>query len=75
MILRCTKKLVDVMKPAGLAGNAPRTTVTSLVARELAREELPADTFGELETTTVALAKTADRSILGGAGRWLWSRT
>lgn len=107
VILRCTKKLLDVIKPAGLSGNAPSpddwyanllwldgrkcllltqaatlftifepdvraaalrdttTTVTSLIARELAREELPASTFGELETTTVALAKTADRSILG----------
>ena len=107
VILRCTKKLLDVIKPAVLAGNAPRpddwyanllwlesrkcllltqaatlftifepgirvaalrditTTVTSLIARELAREGLPAGTFGELETTTVALAKTADRSILG----------
>ena len=42
-----------------------RTTVTGLIARELAREGLPSDTFGELKTVTVALAKTADRTILG----------
>jgi hypothetical protein len=107
VILRCTKKLLEVLKPAGLAEGAPnpedwyanllpvggrkclllthaatlftvfepnvraaglrdtRTTVTSLVARELAREGLPANTFGELKTVAVALAKTADRTILG----------
>ncbi len=42
-----------------------RTAVTGLIARELAREGLPADTFGELETAAVTLAKTADRTILG----------
>jgi hypothetical protein len=107
VILRCTKKLLDVIKPAGLAEDAPgpedwytnllwldgrkclllthtatlftvfepdvraaglrdtRTAVTALIARELAREELPAVTFGELETAAVTLAKTADRTILG----------
>jgi hypothetical protein len=92
VILRCTKKLLDVIKPAGLAEDArspedwyanllwldgrkclllthvatlftvfesdvpaaglrdTRTTVTGLIARELAREGLPAGTFGELKT-------------------------
>ena len=105
MILRCTKKVLDVIKPAGLAGDAPspedwyanllwldgrkclllthaatlftvfepdvraaglrdtRTTVTGLIARELAREGLPPNTFGEIKTVTVA--KTANRAILG----------
>ena len=96
MILRCTKKVLDVIKPAGLAGDAPgpedwyanllwldgrkclllthaatlftifepdvraaglrdtRTTVTGLIARELAREGLPPNTFGEIKTVTVA---------------------
>lgn len=107
MILRCTRKLLDVIKPAGLAEDAPspedwyanllwldgrkclllthaatlftvfepdvraaglrdtRTTVTGLIAGELAREGLPAGTFGELKTAAVTLAKTADRTILG----------
>jgi hypothetical protein len=107
VILRCTKKLLDVVKPARLAEDAPnpedwyanllwvdgrkclllthaatlftvfepdvraaglrdtRTTVTGLIARELAREGLPANTFGELKTAAVTLAKTADRTILG----------
>ncbi len=107
MILRCTRKLLDLIRPAALAEDAPgpedwyanllwldgrkclllthaatlftvfepdvraaglrdtRTTVTGLIVRELAREGLPADTFGELATATVALAKTADRSVLG----------
>ncbi len=105
MILRCTKKLLDVIRPAGLAGDAPspedwyanllwldgrkclllthsatlftvfepdvraaglrdtKATVTGLIARELAREGLPANTFGEMKTVT--LAKTADRTVLG----------
>lgn len=96
---------MDIIKPAGLAGDAPspedwyanllwldgrkclllthaatlftvfepdvraaglrdtRTTVTGLIARELAREGLPANTFGEIKAVTVA--KTADRTILG----------
>lgn len=107
MILRCTKKLLDVIKPARMAWDAPApedwyanllwldgrkclllthaatlftvfepdvraaglrdtgTTVTGLIARELAREGLSAATFGELDAAVVAVAKTADRSILG----------
>jgi hypothetical protein len=107
VILRCTKKLLDVIKPAGLAEDAAspedwyanllwfdgrkclllthaatlftvfepdvraaglrdtKMTVTGLIARELAREGLPANTFGDLQTAVVTLAKTADRSILG----------
>ena len=99
--------MLDVIKPAGLAKDAPspedwyanllwldgrkclllthaatlftifepdvraatlrdtRTTVTCLIARELVREGLPADTFGELKTAAVTLAKTADRTVLG----------
>jgi hypothetical protein len=38
--------------------------VTAVIARELAREELPADTFGSLDPSGVVLAKTVDRSVL-----------
>ncbi len=44
---------------------ATRQLVTSLVGRELRREDLPAATFGDLEQPEVLLAKTADRSVLG----------
>ena len=107
MILRCTRKLLDVIKPAGLVEAVPDPedwygnllwldgrkclllthvatlftvfepdaraaglrqtgkTVTGLITRELAREGLPPDTFGELGSAAVWLAKTADRSVLG----------
>lgn len=44
---------------------ATRQLVTSLIGRELRREDLPAATFGDLEQQEVLLAKTADRSVLG----------
>jgi hypothetical protein len=107
VILRCTRKFLDVIKPWPLADQAPdgedwyanllwldgrkclllthaatlftvfepdvraaglRDTgrlVTGLIERELAREQLPADTFGPLEPATVVIAKTANRSVLG----------
>lgn len=107
MILRCTKKLLDVIKPGSLAESTPddddwyatllwldgrkclllthaatlfsvfepdiraaalRNTgrmVTDLIARELAREELSPTALGTLDPATVALAKTASRSITG----------
>lgn len=43
----------------------PGRLVTGLIKRELLREQLPPDTFGELEKAEVVLAKTADRSVLG----------
>jgi hypothetical protein len=107
VILRCTKKLLTVIKPRQLT-DCPadgedwyanllwlsgrkclllthsatlftvfeanvRTAdlrdhgrlVTSLISRELLREQLPADTFGNLDQASVILAKTADRSVLG----------
>ena len=45
---------------------ATRQLVTGLIGRELRREELPAGTFGDLGQQEVLLAKTADRSVLGG---------
>ena len=45
---------------------ATRQLVTGLTGRELRREELPAGTFGDLGQQEVLLAKTADRSVLGG---------
>ncbi len=107
MIVRCTRKLLAVIRPTRLAGGLPdgedwyanllwfsgrkclllthaatlftvfesdvraaglRDTgqmVTGLIRRELAREQLPEDTFGSLDPGEVALARTADRSVLG----------
>jgi hypothetical protein len=107
VILRCTKKLLDVIRPRQLAADAPdgedwyanllwldgrkclllthsatlfsvfesdvraaglRDTgrlVTSLIARELTREGLPSTTFGRLDPAALALAKTADRIVMG----------
>ncbi len=39
--------------------------VTGLIGRELAREGLPAATFGPLEAQELLVARTADRSVLG----------
>lgn len=39
--------------------------VTSLIERELAREGLPAATFGALGGQQLIVARTADRSVLG----------
>ena len=106
MIVRCTKKLLAVIRQARLADSPPdgedwypnllwfsgrkclllshaatlftifeldvraaglRDTgrlVTGLIRRELAREQLPEDTFGRLDPGQVAVAKTADRSVL-----------
>ena len=44
---------------------ATRRLVTELVERELRREGLPPDTFGNLRSQELILAKTADRSVLG----------
>jgi uncharacterized protein DUF6933 len=107
VILRCTRKLLDVIRPAQLAdapadgddwyANLLRTggrkclllthadtlftifepdvraaglrdtgrLVTGLITRELAREGLPAGTFGLLDPASVLVAKTASRVILG----------
>lgn len=40
-------------------------TPTGLIRRELAREGLPAATFGPLDTQELIVAKTADRRVLG----------
>jgi hypothetical protein len=107
VILRCTKKILDVIKPNELASNQPHgedwygnllwldgrkclllthadtlftifdpdvragdmrdtgRVVTGLIARELTREGLPPGTFGPLDPTSVRLARTADRSVVG----------
>ena len=41
---------------------AIRDAVTCLIARELVREGLPADAFGELQPAAVTLATTAART-------------
>lgn len=67
LLLTHAATLFTVFEPdvraAGLRDT--RATVTGLIARELAREGLPADTFGELKSAAIALAKTVDRSVLG----------
>ena len=42
-----------------------RRVVARLIGRELAREDLPACTFGPSATESLTLARTADRSVLG----------
>jgi hypothetical protein len=107
VILRCTKKLLDVIRPEQLAAlesegedwyanllvldrrkclllthagtlftifepdvrasalRATKNLVSELIERELFAEGLPADTFGDLWTDELLMAKTADRSVLG----------
>jgi uncharacterized protein DUF6933 len=107
VILRCTKKLLTVIRPRQLADCPPDSEdwyanllwlsgrkclllthaatlftvfeadvraaslrdpgrlVTGLISRELLREQLPADTFGNPDPDSIILAKTADRSVLG----------
>lgn len=107
MMLRCTKRLLDVAKP-GYVADAPASDddwyanllpidgfnclllthagtlftifepdvrpaqlrdigrlAIHLIGRELAREQLPPETFGNLDPDAVLLSKTADRSIRG----------
>lgn len=42
-----------------------RNLVTRLIGRELAAENLPAATFGSLDSWNLTVARTADRSVLG----------
>jgi hypothetical protein len=107
VILRCTKKLLNLIGPQPLADPPPDSEdwyanllrlsgrnclllthvatlftvfesdvraagfsdpgrlAIKLIGRELLNEGLPADTFGILTPASVALAKTADRSVLG----------
>ena len=107
MILRCTKKLLEVIRAGPVTDPAPdaddwyanllwlnrrkcllvthagtlfsvfepdvraarlrdtQRLVTGLIERELQREGLPPDTFGNLRGHDLVLAKTADRSVLG----------
>lgn len=51
------------VRAAGLRD--PGRLVTGLIGRELRREQLPAETFGNMDPASVSLAKTADRSVLG----------
>ena len=44
---------------------ALHSVVVGLVERELAAENLPADTFGRLDHEDLRIAATADRSVLG----------
>ncbi len=42
-----------------------RRIVADLIGRELAREKLPAGTFGAVDKEELIVARTADRSVLG----------
>lgn len=52
-----------LLRAAGL--RATGQFVTGLIEREIQREELPSETFGDLNPATVAVAKTASRTVLG----------
>ena len=107
VILRCTKKLLDVILPGQVVTQEPededwyanllvldrrkclllthagtmftifepsvrasdlratKNLVSELIERELLAEGLPANTFGDLWTDELLMAKTADRSVLG----------
>lgn len=107
MILRCTKKLLDVIRPKQLTTAEPgdddwyanllvfnrrkclllthagtlftifkpdlrasdlRSTlplIAGLIERQLAAEELPLGTFGDLDSEPLLIAKTANRRVLG----------
>jgi len=107
VILRCTRKLLSLLRAEPAADTAPdaedwyasllwfdgrkclllthagtlfsvfeadvraadlrdtRRAVTSLISRELARDGLPAETFGAPGEKELIIAATADRSVLG----------
>lgn len=107
MVLRCTKKLLDVLRPPEVSAPEPgeddwyanllvldrrkclllthaatlftvfepdvrvgelrstRDLVSALVERELCKEQLPPETFGDMRSEELVIAKTADRSVLG----------
>jgi hypothetical protein len=107
VILRCTKKLLDLIRPGQLTMRDPgsddwyanllvfdrrkclllthagtlfavfepnlrasnlRSThalVTGLIERQLVAEALPLETFGDLQSEPLLIAKTADRRVLG----------
>lgn len=107
MVLRCTKKVLDVLGPPQVSAPEPgeddwyanllvldrrkclllthaatlfsvfepdvragqlrstRELVSALVERELSDEQLPPDTFGDVGSEELVVAKTADRSVLG----------
>jgi hypothetical protein len=108
VVLRCTKKLLDVLRPPEVSAPEPgeddwyanllvldrrkclllthaatlftvfepdvrvgqlrstRDLVSALVERELCEEQLPPETFGDMRSEELVIAKTADRSVLGG---------
>ena len=51
------------VRAAGLRDT--RRTVAGLISRELTQENLPAGTFGAVDTGELIVAKTADRSVVG----------
>ena len=107
VVLRCTKKLLDVLRPPQVSAPEPgeddwyanllvldrrkclllthaatlfsvfepdvrvgqlrstRELVSALVERELREEQLPPETFGDMRSEELVIAKTADRSVLG----------
>jgi hypothetical protein len=107
VVLRCTKKLLNVLRPPQVSTLEPsaddwyanllvldrrkclllthaatlfsvfepdvrvgqlrstRDFVSALLERELEEEKLPAHTFGEVGSEALAIATTADRSVLG----------
>ena len=67
LLLTHAATLLSVFEPDVRVGQlrSTRELVSALVERDLREEQLPPDTFGDLGSEELAIAKTADRSILG----------
>jgi len=67
LLLTHAGTLFSIFEPGVRAADLRDThyLVTRLAGRELAREGLPAATFGELGEQELVVARTADRSVLG----------
>ncbi len=67
LLLTHAATLFSVFEPDVRVGQlrSTRELVSTLVERELREEQLPPDTFGDMRSQELVIAKTADRSVLG----------
>jgi hypothetical protein len=67
LLLTHTATLFSVFEPNVRVGQirSTRELVARLVERELREEQLPPETFGDVRSEELVIAKTADRSVLG----------
>lgn len=67
LLLTNAATLFSVFEPDVRVGQlrSTRELLSALVERELQEESLPADTFGDVGSEPLVVAKTADRSVLG----------